>query len=212
MSQTCFTPAQKRDFHEYGFVVVKEAVPLDMVEIARELIVAGMPDSERRILAPPELATHPDVIGLFRNSCLASLMRTEMGPFPEVVSCQIAVTPPHDKYGGRPSPHVDGSWSGPIPDSAEEIEPTRGRPIDSERWFGGNDEKKGSNDGLLWQDPEKRISLGSYTALVGVALNDQLQPGNGQFGVLAGMHETVEASFRMQRDCGGVNSRKRCLV
>lgn len=59
--------------------------------------------------------------------------------------------------------------------------------------FGDHDDLRGSNDGLLWQDPERRISLGSYTALVGVALNDQVQPGNGQFAVLQGMHEEVEA-------------------
>lgn len=204
MSQESLTIVQKQRFREDGFIVIKDAVSIEMVVKARELISAGMPKSERRILAPPELATHPDVIGLFRNSCLAPLMRREMGPYPDVVSCQIAVTPPHDKYGGRPSPHVDGSWSGPIPIRAEEIEPVRGRPLDAVRWFGENDEKKGTNDGLLWQDPEQRISLGSYTALVGVALNDQSQPGNGQFGVLAGMHETVEESFRMQRDSGGV--------
>ena len=46
--------------------------------------------------------------------------------------------------------------------------------------------------------------LSSYTALVGIALNDHLRPGNGQLGVLKGMHEEVEAAFRMQRDSGGV--------
>ena len=204
MSQTSLTASQKREFVKDGFVVIKGAVPREMVDAARALIEAGMPTHEKRILAPPELATHPDVIGLFRNSCLAELMRNEMGRYPDVVSCQIAITPPHDTLRGRPFPHVDGSWSGPIPSDPDEIETVRGRPIDAEKWFGVNDEKKGSNDGLLWQDPEKRISLGSYTALVGIALNDQLEPGNGQFGVLRGTHDVVEASFRAQRDCGGV--------
>ena len=159
---------------------------------------------ERRILAPAELATHEDDIRLFGYSCLLNILRTEMGPFPEVVSCQIAVTPPCDKFGYPPAPHVDGSWSGTIPRTADAIDRETGRPLDPVPYFGENDEKRGANDGILWQDPARRISLGSYTALVGVALNNQMVPGNGQFAVLKGMHQEVEKAFRMQRDTGSV--------
>ena len=79
-----------------------------------------------------------------------------------------------------------------------------GRPIDAARYFGENDDRRGTNDGQLWIDPDRRISIGSYTALVGVCLNNQMEPGNGQFGVLKGMHEDVEAVFRAQRDRGTV--------
>ena len=166
------TAEQKRDFVRDGYVVIKNAVPDSLVETARDIICAGMPASERRLLAPAELATHPDVIRLFRETKLAEIMRSEMGPFPDVVSCQIAVTPPFDRLGGIPGPHVDGSWGGAIPSRADEIDPIRGRPIDAARYFGENDDRRGTNDGTLWQDPDRRISLGSYTALVGVALND----------------------------------------
>ena len=204
MRRPFLSQEEKWDFIRNGFIIVRDAVPMDLVETAREIIENGMPKSERRLLAPAELATHPNVTRLFRETSLAEIMCREMGPYPEVVSCQIAVTPAHDKLSGRPAPHVDGSWAGPIPSTAEEIEPIRGRPVDPVPYFGENDEKRGTNDGQLWQDPNRTISLGSYTALVGVALNDQLQPGNGQFGVLKGAHEDVEASFRMQRDSGGV--------
>lgn len=187
-----------------GFVILRDVVPLDFVHRARELISSGMSMTERRLLPPRELATHHDVIRLFKTSRLAEIMRNAMGPYPEVVSCQIAVTPAQNQLGGRPSPHVDGSWSGAIPSDPSEIEPEKGRPIDAERFFGENDEKRGTNDGLLWQDPDQRISLGSYTALVGIALNNQLEPGHGQFAVLKGMHEEVEKAFRMQRDAGSV--------
>ena len=201
---TSLTDRQRRDFVRDGFVIVRGAVDPELVVRARDRILAAMPPTERRLLAPAELATHPEITGLFRESRVAALLRREMGPFPEVVSCQIAVTPAFDRLGGKPAPHVDGSWSGPIPTRAEDIEPERGRPRDAARWFGEDDELRGTNDGLLWQDPDRRISLGSYTALVGIALNDQLEPGNGQFAVLKGMHEEVEAAFRMQRDSGGV--------
>ncbi len=203
-SAMSLTPEQRQDLVRDGFVIVRGAVAPDRVVQARERILAGMPPTERRLLAPAELATHPEVVGLFRESRLASLLRGEMGPYPDVVSCQIAVTPGFDVLGGKPAAHVDGSWSGPIPARAQDIEPDRGRPRDAARWFGEDDDVRGTNDGLLWQDPDRRISLGSYTALVGVALNDQLEPGNGQFAVLGGMHEEVEAAFRVQRDSGGV--------
>ena len=203
MTQTGFTEKQKQQLFRDGFVVIKNAVPGEITGKARELIGAQLPRDERRLLVPPELATHGDVISLFNDTCLARIMRNEMGPFPDVISSQIAVTPPFNTVGGKPAPHVDGSWSGAIPDSADEIDTAKGRPKDATRYFGENDDLRGTNDGQLWLDPDRTISLGSYTALVGVALNDQRQPGNGQLAVLKGMHEEVEAAFRMQRDCGG---------
>jgi len=198
------TKGQKREFLRDGFVVIKNAVPKDISQKARDLITAALPKDEHRLLVPAELATHPDVVGLFGNTCLAEIMRREMGPFPDVISCQVAVTPGHDKTAGRPGPHVDGSWGGVIPSDPAEIDLASGRPKDAASFFGENDDRLGTNDGQLWQDPERRMSLGSFTAIVGVALNDQSEPGNGQFGVLRGMHEEVEAQFRKQRDSGGI--------
>lgn len=203
MTQTGFTEEQKQQFFRDGYVVISKAVGEQIIRKAVELITAQLPKDERRLLVPPELATHEDVLSLFNDTCLAEILGKEMGPFPEVISSQVAVTPAFDTLGGKPAPHVDGSWSGAIPDKAQDIDQARGRPKDASRYFGENDELRGSNDGQLWQDPDRTISLGSYTALVGVALNDQRQPGNGQFAVLKGMHEEVEASFRMQRDTGG---------
>ena len=204
MQKANLSGTEQETFRRDGFVVLRDVIPIAFVQRAHDLISSGMSMTEHRLLPPVELATHPDVIRLFKESCLADIMRNAMGPYPEVVSCQIAVTPPHNQRGGHPTPHVDGSWSGPLPTDPEELEPIKGRPRDAARYFGENDEKRGSNDGLLWQDPARRISLGSYTALVGVALNDQEEPGNGQFAVLKGMHEEVEKAFRMQRDTGSV--------
>ncbi|MCZ6656910.1 MAG: hypothetical protein O7C67_06405 [Gammaproteobacteria bacterium] len=203
MPRTTLTREERQQFFRDGYIVIKNAVPVDISQNAREVIAAKLPKNERRLLAPPELATHESILSLFNDTCLAEIMRDVMGPFPDVISSQVAVTPPRDTLGDKPRPHVDGSWSGAIPDRADEIDLTRGRPIDAIRYFGENDERRGTNDGQLWQDPDKTISLGSYTALVGVALNDQRQPGNGQFAVLKCVHEEVEAAFRMQRDTGG---------
>ena len=187
-----------------GYIVLEKAVPAEVIASARELIMASLPKDERRLLVPAELATHEHILDTFRRSQAAEILRNEMGPFPDVISCQVAVTPGYDQLGGEPGPHVDGSWSGEIPDNPDEIDRESGRPIDAARYFGANDDVRGANDGQLWIDPDRRISIGSYTALVGIALNDQLVPGNGQFGVIKGLHEEVEAHFRRQRDSGGV--------
>lgn len=204
MAQTQLSDAEKQQFFDDGFIVIRNAVPRNLALRAQKLLRDSLPEHTRRLLAPPQLATDPRVIGLFNDTCLPELMRNTLGPFPEVISCQIAVTPGHDKLGGVPGTHVDGSWGGEIPSRPEDIDLARGRPHNAERYFGANDDRRGTNDGQLWQDPQRRLSLGSYSAIVGVALNDQTVPGNGQFGVLRGLHREVEANFRRQRDAGSV--------
>ncbi|MEM7099055.1 MAG: hypothetical protein AAF541_12415 [Pseudomonadota bacterium] len=199
-----FSQDQREQLVRDGYVVLPNAVPAEVIARARSRIINSMPKDERRLLVPPDLATHEDVLETFEKSQAAQILRHEMGPFPDVISCQVAVTPGYDQLGGEPGPHVDGSWSGEIPSDAQDINPDTGRPYDAARYFGEQDDIRGANDGQLWIDPERRISVGSYTALVGIALNDQLVPGNGQFAVIKGMHEEVEAHFRRQRDSGGV--------
>ena len=202
--KTNFTDAEKQSLIRDGYVVIKNAIAPEAVAAAKSLIESYLPRDQRRLLVPGELATHDHIVGLFNNSSLQHILTNEMGPFPPVISCQVAVTPGHDRLGGTPGTHVDGGWSGELPAHADEIDPLTHRPRDAARYFGEHDEKRGANDGLLWMDPQRRLSYGGYTALVGVALNDQLEPGNGQFAVLKGMHEEVEACFREQRDAGSV--------
>ena len=195
---------EKEALFQDGYVVIRGAIDADKVQAAKALIESFLPTEERQLLVPGELATDPRITGLLNDSCLKPVLETVMGPFPPVISCQVAVTPPHNLLGGKPGTHVDGGWSGELPETADEIDPVTHRPFDAARYFGKNDEKRGANDGLLWMNPERTLSYGSYTTLVGVALNDQLEPGNGQFAVLKGLHEEVEACFREQRDSGGV--------
>ena len=202
--KTHLTDAEKKHLLEQGYVIVREAVDPDAIRRARELIESHLPEDEHKLLVPGELATHGDITGLFNDHCMAQIVRNEMGPFPDIVSCQVAVIPPYNRLGGEPGLHVDGGWSGAIPDKADDIDLETGRPRDSAAWFGEQDETRGTNDGLLWMNKERTLSYGSYTALVGIAVNDQLEPGNGQFAVLPGTHEIVEDCFREQRDAGGI--------
>jgi hypothetical protein len=201
---TCLTDEQKQALFDDGVVVIRNAIPDELSQRARDLLERSLPGDEHKLLVPPQLATHEDILSLFNDTCLARILRKEMGPFPEVISSQVAVLPPHQNELPPPFPHVDGSWSGEIPSRAEEIDVEKGRPLDAPKYFGENDDRRGTNDGQLWLDPDRRISLGSYSALVGVCLNEQLSPGNGQFSVLKGMHHDVKAAFKMQRRAGGV--------
>ena len=56
MTQTELTAEQKQQFVRDGFIVIKNAIPKDISRRAREAITAGVPETERRLLAPPELA------------------------------------------------------------------------------------------------------------------------------------------------------------
>ena len=91
---------------------------------------------------------------------------------------------------------------GALPDVASEIL-AAGEAL--ETWGqGGDPQSMGPAGGApLWQDRERTLAIGSYTALVGVCLNDQMRPAKGQFSVRRGAHEAVEAFFRRQRDLGG---------
>ena len=62
---------------------------------------------------------------------------------------------------------------------------------------------RGTNFTPFFQDPERTLSIGSFTAFVGVALNDQTQFGRGNLCLLKGAHREVERFFRMQRQAGG---------
>ena len=180
--------AQRQQLLDDGYLVLKNVLSQSQVDAAKTVIEGALPKNERRILVPAEVATHEHVIGLFQNSNVPGILSDLMGPFPPIVSCQVAVTPGRDELGGIPGTHVDGGWSGAIPTRADEIDPLTHRPKDAARYYGRNDEVRGGNDGLLWMDPARRLSNGSYSALVGICLSDQTQPGNGQFGVLKGLH------------------------
>lgn len=223
--------AQKRQFLKDGFIIIRNAVPREITQRAKEVILPdpgkgvtnyrteAKSDAEKAMRggAKTNVARHEAVLALFNDSVLAPLLRTEMGPFSPLYSSQVAVTPGNTKVlfaGEENNPtakltaHVDGSFSDNLKQPLSEViaELERGPPGRSlHRYFkdAGDPKSLGQGGAPLWQDPGKTLSIGSYTALVGVALNDQTTPGKGQFAVRRGAHEAVEAFFRMQRDNGG---------
>ena len=104
MTQTRFTEEQKQQFLRDGYIVIRNAVPIEISRKAREVIKATLPRDKHVLLVPSSLATHEEVLSLFNDTCLAEIMRNEMGQFPDVISSQIAVTPGFDRVGAKPAP------------------------------------------------------------------------------------------------------------
>ena len=122
MPATTVSLAQRQQLRDHGYVILQNVLSQARVDAAKSIITAALPEHERRLLVPAAVATHPDVIGLFQDSNIASILADLMGPFPPVISCQVAVTPGHDDLGGAPDIHVDGGWSGIIPTRADAID------------------------------------------------------------------------------------------
>ena len=194
---------EKRDLKRDGFVILRNAVARNVTARAKAVINQD-----------PTKIVHgdnPAINGLYNDSGLRELMLETMGPHTAPINAQVAVTMPHfaDAVVRRkanpnyaPGAHVDGGWAGPCPVKRSEILASGQR---LETWGSDGDPKSmGPAGGApLWQNRERTLAIGSYTALVGVCLNDQRRPGKGQFSVRRGAHEAVEAFFRMQRHKGG---------
>ena len=189
----------KRD----GFVVLKNAVPPDVRNRAKAIINV----EPTRIVH----GDNPAINGLYNDSVLRDVMLEAMGPHTAPINAQVAVTMPNysdavvrrkANPAYRPGAHVDGGWAGLCPVKRSEIL-AAGQTL--ETWGSdGDPHSMGPAGGApLWQDRERTLAIGSYTALVGVCLNDQRKPGKGQFSVRRSAHEAVEAFFRRQRDQGG---------
>ena len=194
---------QKRALVRDGFVILKNAVPRDITARAKTLINRD-----------PTKIAHGDeaaINDLFNASSIPAVLEEAMGRHTPPINAQVAVTMP--RYSDAvtrhrvtaqtaPVAHVDGGWAGPCPATRSEIEASGG---DLHTWGNDGDPRSLGPAGKapLWQDRERTVAIGSYTALVGVCLNDQSQPGKGQFAVRRGAHEAVEAFFRRQRAAGG---------
>lgn len=198
--------AEKLQLLEDGFVVLKGAVPRELTRAAKALITGSM----TQIV----YGDNPVINDLYNNSSLVQIMEEAMGPHSHPLNAQVAVTLPNaadavvrskidtSRPVAAPGAHVDGGWAGACPKKCSELE-AAGQSLHT--WGSDGDPRSmGPAGGApLWQDKARKVAIGSYTALVGVCLNNQLQPGKGQFSVRRGAHEAVETFFRMQRDAGG---------
>ncbi|MYD43870.1 MAG: hypothetical protein F4W90_08260 [Gammaproteobacteria bacterium] len=198
------TADEKQTLYEDGFIVLKDVVPDELTFEARRTIhmFAGRNGLRRGYHDIQTSSALPDLVN---KSILGQILRTTIGPYDPPERGFAAILYPNEKqptpnYGWHP--HLDGLWSGPLPKTADEIDDLHSPRTEH---FGAADATvSGANLTPLFQDPECTLSLGSFTAFVGVALNDQTEFGRGNLCLLRGVHEDVEAFFQMQRDSGGV--------
>ena len=197
---------EKIDLFRDGYVVITNAIPRSLTSLARDISNDSLKSNGFHDFKDPRGSA------LYNESILPALMREAMGPHTLPDRAFLAYTKPGltDAVGRRkvdesriqPQPHVDGGWSGPCPLTISEIE-SKGEDLHTGGSSGDPRSMGPAGGAPLWQDPDRRLSIGSFTAFVGVCLNDQTVPGKGQLAVRRGAHEVVEDYFRMQRAHGG---------
>ena len=218
------TPDQQREFVREGFIVVKGAVSKQLTAAARRAVNIEAGRKGWRA-AYARLARHTAMTSLITGSRLTPLLTETMGPFVPPTVCQPTIIYPVARPSNKRSPlsgvpvsktpffgvdlHLDGLWT-PSGKNTPQPQPHEidgdGNPYDRPKFFGADDENVFDSAGTpLWQDPARRLSVGSFTAFVGIALNDQLSEGCGQLNLLGGgAHEAMAAFYRRQRAFGGV--------
>lgn len=92
--------------------------------------------------------------------------------------------------------HLDGLWNGSTP-----IHQRLDRPMNAAE-IAAWDQKRGRN-GVLKSFPQFNSNVSNFTALLGIPLSDQSEPGNGNLGLLRGAHHHIATFFSQQRESGG---------
>ena len=215
------TEEQKSRFYHDGFLVIKHAVPLELTRDARDRVQrlrdhGGTTDFQRGFQF---FATSPECqqgfVNMFEGSRLGSCLRELIGPFSPIIACDAHNTPGADDsgfVGGDQGElgHIDGMMAPPpqyYPSTVEDIvalgkDPND--PVAMHRYMSHLDHTAQNPMGTpFYLDPEKRLTLGSFTAFVGIAFSDQTHIDSGLLGVRRGFHHDIEQFFRMQRAEGG---------
>jgi hypothetical protein len=201
----CLSDDEKRQLYRDGFVILHNALSREQTARAKAHISTD----------PTRIVWGNDAVinGLYNDSILVEVLDEAMGPHTRPINAQVAVVMPHAADAvvrGKVDPnniqrmqgHVDGGWAGLCPVRPADII-AAGQSLHT--WGCDGDPKSlGPAGGApLWQDRQRTLAIGSYTALAAVCLNDQRQPGKGQFAVHRGGHEAAQEVFRLQRQQGG---------
>ena len=207
------TPAQKRQFYRDGFIVLKQAVPQDLVEAAQRCLG----EAKRGEYVGPR----KEMTDLLNASSLTPILNDAMGDFDPAANCQVAINNVREPgeqftplgYRDRDIPyhaagiHMDGNITMTAPQEVQEGTPeeiyARYFASGPKGDIGRSAEVVGHNFGVLFQDPQLTLSLGSFTAFAIVALNDQRVEGCGQTAVLPGAHHHTERFFQWQYETNG---------
>ena len=204
---------QKRRLYRDGYIVLKGAVAPQLIEAARQCMSSA---KKGEYVGP-----RPAMTDLINASSLTPILREAMGEFDPPVNCQVATNTVRQPsanftplgYRDKDIPyyaagiHMDGNITMASPQEVQEGTPeeiyARHFATGPKGDLGRSPEVVGHNFGVLFQDPQMSLSLGSFTAFAFVALNDQTVEGCGQTAVLPGAHHHTERFFRWQYETNG---------
>ncbi len=206
------TLEEKRAFHRDGYFIVRGAVSPDLVEAARRRIKAAQKGES--------LMNDAALTDLVNASSIAPILHEVMGKFDPPTACQVGILKRREPgqhfnslgyrdcdmpYFGAEM-HQDGNITINSPQAVQEGAPDeiyrRHFASGPSGDLGQSAEVMGHNSTPMYQDPERTLSLGSFTAFLFVCLNDQTEPGRGQTNVLPGSHHAMEKFFQWQRSQG----------
>ena len=206
---------EKQSLHRDGYVILKNVIPHKILLGALDALKTHDHDFDKR------LGYDRRMTDLINRSHLKSILDEVIGPFDPPTSCHVAVkeqTAPSSKinnigYRDEDTPyfgsflHMDGLCSINVPQDTQtgSYKQIYDKYIRSgpKGDLGHSAEVIGHNLVPLFQDPEKTLSLGSFTALIFVCLSPQTEEGWGQTAVLPGAHHKTEEFFRWQRNQTG---------
>lgn len=215
-TQTELSTQQKHDFFNDGFIILRDIVPRELTRAAKRRIHIMLSREGGLYRHYKDLSSGVEFPRLVNESPLGDLLRNTMGEFDAPVKAMPTALRPFDAsteqtvYGVPRTeipnfgfvPHLDGLWAGRLPQKRNEVDSWISPR--TEHFGTGDATNRGQNNTPLFQDPACALAIGSFTAFVGVALNDQTEFGRGNLALLGGAHNAVEDFFKMQRDSGGV--------
>jgi hypothetical protein len=189
------------ELYESGYLILRDAVPPELVAPARAALEAGAGGSA------------PEVLALLYDSMLQQFLCEGLrgGGFNKVEGSQAGANGPREPgtrnmQTGWPEVdvpfygwcgHVDGIWSGgagaPQGRDDPDFDPSQ---FYSEPAVNGHLKEYGEHEGC-------GVNLQLFSALVGVSLSEQSLDGAGQIGVLRGAHLPLADFYSAQRARGG---------
>ena len=222
---TTLTIEQKRQLFHDGYIVLKGAVPGGLVEAAQARIEAAEkgPTGTSPVFRPRDESLSPaaELTDLVNKSTVTPILTEVMGTFDLPSRVHVGVNPisePHVDftaagYREKDLPyfgcrlHAEGLCTMLSPQ--ERIEGTPGEIYKKmiatglKGDIGRSADVIGINTDPLFQDPEMTLAVGSFTAFVIVALNEQFEDGVGQTAVIPGGHHVLEGFYRWQYQISG---------
>ena len=158
--------------------LIKEGVVILRKIVSQDLCRAAIEAVKRK-----EGGASDAVQALYHNSPLHSLLQDLLGgQVLPVTSAQIAVR---------------------MPTPTDQIDIYMGRPTPSPFDWNGHVDGIAIHPGPHENNPDHEAPIMSFSALVGVALSEQIKPDCGNFAVLRGSHLTNAAFFAHQASKGG---------